>query len=438
MDIDTSSFPAIVDQVQRVRVQVGVGQRQNPLKASIGEVVAIGDGRAFIASAGLARTHGCEVVLALPIDQASRTRPLLREFLGRLLSEDLDIGEHFVCEGVRYTSEVMKIEGLGPGLGHSSLDAYLVGMESLAKVIEILPVEDVLDQTELDRSYVLRTVQATWLEGMTRGRLAREGAIWETQSSFAGPARRQTDTDPDWYTTLPGYHVLPGEGAAQSGIGGINLNLFGRDFMVLSTPYAETLGALSIYQELALIGTRQTGERVFTVRAIHLGCRLDEDGLAGLETHDQLWMSTFLRRQGRRLVPAQLVTEHGLWGPLHGQRDRAEAHLLRITGMELSEDCRTGPILRGIVRRLRGRVVEVAGTAPAITTLEARELAGTRLLGPRAPDGERHWIEEAVGQLGGVVAEPADLHFADSGSPRMLCRRHPDVFVIPHQTDMLR
>lgn len=436
MDIDTSSFPAIVDQVQRVRVQVGVGQRQNPLKASVGEVVAVGDGRAFIASVGLARSHGCEVVVALPIIHASRARPLLREFLGRFLAEGLDIGEHFVCEGLRYTSEVMKVEGLGPG--HSSLDAYLVGMESLARVIEILPVEDVFDQTELDRSYVLRTIQATWLEGMTRGRLAREGAIWEAPVSFEGPCRRQTDRDPAWYTALPGYHVLPGKMAAQSIVDGISLDLFGRDFMVASTPYAETLGALAIYQELALIGTRQTGERVFSARAIHLGCQLDEDGLAGLETHDQLWMSTFLRRVGSRLVPADVVATHGLWRQPIGQHGRAEVHLLRITGLEVAEGCRSAPILRAIVRRLRERVIEVAGAAAAITTLEARELAGTRRLGPRAPDDERQWIELAAAQIGGVVANPADLNFADSGSPRMPCRRHPDVFVIPHETDMLQ
>lgn len=428
MDIDTSSFSAIIDQVQRIRVLVGAKQREHPLKASVGEVVAVGDGKVFSASVGLARSHGCEVVLAQEAGNASRARPLLREFLGRFLAEDLDVGEHFICEGAHYTSEAMKVVGLGPG--HSSLDAYLVAMESLTRVIEILPIEDAADQSHLQRSYVLKSVQASWLDGMTRGRLAREGAVWETTPAFAGTERRQTSVTPAWYATLPGYHALPVERPSDTPVG-ITLDLFGRDLLAACTPYADTLGAVSVYEELALIGTQPTGERVLTARAIHVCCLLNEDGLAGLEPHDHQWMSTFLSRNGRRLVPVESKATQALRPATAPSPSRPEHHLLRITSIEASGDDRTADTLRLAVRSLCRRVVQVSGAIPAITTCEARYLAGTELLGGRASGEDWDWVERALDEMGAVAARPADLGFPDGEGPVMPCRRHPTVYLVP-------
>jgi len=407
-------------------VHVGGEQRQQPLKTPIGEVLSMSYGRAFGATVGLARSHGCEVVVALQAAESERVQPLLREFLTSFLSGCLDIGDHFTHGDRRYTSQVMDIQGLGPG--HGALDAFLVAMEPLKRVIELIPVVDVLDQDGIERSFVLRAVQAECCEGMHQARLVGEAEPWRAAVAYQGAERRKDAPSFAWYSALPGYRrVDRGATWHAAGTDGVTLHLFGRDLMAVSSPYSSGLGHLTGYEELVLIGTRPDGERAFIARAIHLAGSPSEAVLDELDVHDHQWISTFLERRNSALAPRVAVAAHTAWP----QAGDGVVQMLRVIAVEAREEFQSAATLRGVVEALQARIQGDTGSALAVTTVELREIAGTLMLGARLQASDRQWIERGLDALGAIAGAAVDLNYMERDAGVVYCRRHPAVFVLP-------
>ena len=412
------SLHSIHAAVNKVKEDVARTSAATPNHTPVATVVAILDGKVIGTSVGLADAYAFEAIAVMPAHEREHLAALLDHFCNAFLSHGLDIGERFRFKQRWYVAEAFSLPEQ-----HSKnplLDVYLQTMAPVAHVVEVLSADNPEDGDPEDRSFLQKTCDATWEEGLQRYELSPPTAA----------AANETDDDEeetvdagDWYADAPGYRVIASPRGAEHvmlpALGQVRVIPYGRSLLTNESPYVSLFTRLSEYEERVYIAQLDDGNRVFTVRALHVALSPADDVSEYMEPHDLSWLSAFAVQTSNGLVPTKATARHwGLsgqdWG--HALSQDGELHLLRVTGFEIGAKHQNQAVFEAMLQTVAMHISRsrVPSGRPLLT-IEGRSLEGVRILGEDMSGPASTWFADRARQAGLLPLQSADVDGFTSG-----------------------
>jgi hypothetical protein len=410
---------AIRDAVNKVKDDVARTSASTPNHTPVATVVAIMEGKVIGTSVGLADAYAFEAVATLPEREREHLAALLDQFCNAFLSHGLDIGERFRFRQRWYVAEAFSLPAL-----HSRnqlLDVYLQTMAPVAHVVEILPADNPEDGDPADRSFLLKTCDAIWEEGLQRYELSPPTSV-AAANDAADDDDEAIDVG-DWYADAPGYRVIASPSGADSvvlpALGQVRVVAYGRSLLTNESPYVSLFTRMSEYEERVYIAQLADGSRIFTVRALHIALAPTDDVSEYMEPHDLEWLSAFTTQTPDGLAPTAVTCRY--WGLTdhtweHVLSQDGELHLMRITGVEVGIRYQNQVVFDAMLKTVAMHIARsrIPSGRPLLT-VEPRSLEGQRILGEPLSGSADDWFTDSARRAGLLPLPAANAEGGTSG-----------------------